>query len=96
MKTRASILTYAKGQANFETLSDEPRNISSLQGQVPRTLNDQAMILKERGDLDGAMALHKEEARTRAEHCPALKLHVRFSRMQLSRRLLPSGCNRRN
>jgi Na+/H+ antiporter NhaD/arsenite permease-like protein len=32
-----------------------------------------------------------EEARLRASHRPPLKLHVRFSRMQLSRRLKRSG-----
>src|SRR5262249_32008655 len=32
-----------------------------------------------------------EEARLRANHRPPLKLHVRFSRMQLSRRLKRSG-----
>jgi hypothetical protein len=41
-------------------------------------------------------AVGSEEARLRAGHRPPLKLHVRFSRMQLSRRLLLSGCNRRN
>ena len=40
-----------------------------------------------------------EEARfgcPRAGLRPPLKLHVRVSRMQLSRRLLLPGCNRRN
>ena len=36
-----------------------------------------------------------EEARLRAGLRPPLKLHGRFSRMQLSRRLLPRRCNRR-
>ena len=37
-----------------------------------------------------------EEARLHAGLRPPLKLHVRFSRMQLSRRLTASRCNRRN
>src|SRR6266852_1953563 len=37
-----------------------------------------------------------EEARISAGLRPPLKLHVRFSRMQLSRRLMPAGCKRRN
>jgi hypothetical protein len=36
-------------------------------------------------------AVGSEEARLRASHRPPLKLHVRFSRMQLSRRLKRSG-----
>ena len=85
MKTRGVTVTHAKGQGNFGTLSDEPHNIFPLQGQVPCALNDQAIILKERGDLDGAMALHEEESRLRTDHP-----------MQSSRRLLPSESNQKN
>jgi hypothetical protein len=37
--------------------------------------------------LEGLIGVGSEEARLRAGHRPPLKLHVRFSRMQLSRRL---------
>src|ERR1700694_1800793 len=39
----------------------------------------------------GAIAVGSEEARLRASLRPPLKLHVRFSRMQLSRRLSDAG-----
>ena len=42
------------------------------------------------------MSVGSEEARLRAGLRPPLKLHVRFSRMQLSRRCSVPGCNRRN
>ena len=44
----------------------------------------------------GSSLVGSEEARLRAGLRPPLKLHVRFSRMQLSRRLLASRGNRRD
>jgi len=41
-------------------------------------------------------AVGSEVARWRAGHRPPLKLYVRFSRIQLSRRLTLPGCNRRD
>ena len=47
--------------------------------------------------LRNASGVGSEEARLRAGHRPPLKLHVQFSRMQLSRRRpLPGDRNRRN
>ncbi len=44
----------------------------------------------------GRSAVGSEEARLRAGLRPPLKLHVRFSRMQLSRRCMVASRNRRN
>src|SRR6202049_852781 len=41
--------------------------------------------------FEGFIGVGSEEARLRAGLRPPLKLHVRFSRMQLARRLKPSG-----
>src|SRR5712692_2968726 len=46
--------------------------------------------------LSLASGVGSEVARLRAGHRPPLKLHVRFSRMQLSRRLTLPRCNRRD
>lgn len=42
------------------------------------------------------LTVGSEVARLRANHRPSRKLHVRFSRMQLSRRLGSRRCNRRD
>ena len=82
-----------------------PRRATSRRGTfVQAALSPSDRTLPSRGPWlasglyrpPGSSLVGSEEARSRAGLRPPLKLHGRFSRMQLSRRLLPSRCDRRN
>ena len=87
----------ASGIRGVAAVVAAPR-VSGLFGpfQSPLQLRSLALQPFAPAKLPPFFAVGSEEARLRARLRPPLKLYVRFSRIQLSRRLMLPRCNRRN